>query len=887
MDDQALEKQNAILAAIVKISQQLFVADPFEEKLARSLAHLTEALAISHAYILRIEHTRNGRTLNHCYEWSHRSKKILVASPEFQQISFLELGLSRWESLLAAGTIVHGPVETFPAEEQEFFRRRGILSILSAPIKQSAHWWGVIALDDCVKSRYWSEEEVDALSSLGNILGAAFATQQLYASERRAREKAEVLREFARIISTSLSHEEVLRQSVLQLRRVMSFDTASVYLFPRGNHGVLIAGDGFRDELLTTKHALQLLPQSKIIQKMAQDLMPLLSPDVRQLHDWIWIPGAEHVRSFIMVPLVIQGKMAGVFMVDSAQVGYFGYEELQMAQALVSHIANAIENAWLYEEKERQLQLASILQRVGTLLTTDISLETLYQQLFDLLAEVIHYDSVSLQLLDPGQSSMTLVAERGFRETEPVHEIAHELSMHLLARLPAYPFWQVIPDTRQDEHWLILPGSEQIRSWIGAALLVRGRLVGILNVDSHTENAYDQKMGETVAAFANQAAVAIERAQLYERLQAQTVSLGLQVTERTAELQLEKDRTLAILESVGEGIIVTDTKARILYVNPAIEEQSGYQREELYQQNPRLFRSPLTPVATYEKMWQTILAGKRWTGELINKRKDGTFYDLAVTIAPVKSADGEITSFVSVQSDISRFKELDRLKSKFVSNVSHELRTPLTNIKLYLTLLARGQPERRGHYLAVMEHEVARLVDLVQDLLDLSRLEAEPLPGGEVMAAPSTVLQELMTSLRLKAEHKGISLVTAVPETLPQARISVNHLGQLLTNLLENALQYTPSGGVVQLEMGTAVSHNRPMVRLAINDNGPGISAEDLPYIFDRFYRGELAKNGDLPGSGLGLSICKEIVNRYNGEINVTSALGKGTSFTVYLPANQ
>ncbi len=884
MTKHSLEHHNEVLAAIVNISQQLFVAGDFEEKLAYSLAQLTEALNITHAYIFQNDETQNGRTLSHRYEWSHQRKEILIAAPDLQHVSYANMGFSRWEKLLTKGEVVYGRLPDFPPSEQEIFQKRGILSILAAPIQQGHHWWGVIVLDDHQTPRHWIKTEVEAIRSLGNILGAAFATQRLYDSEKKAREKAEVLREFARIVNTSLVLEDVLRQSMEQLRRVMIFDTASIYLFPRKSNLGYFTGVGFNNVDETAARAVQYLKDSPILQRMAQNLQPLLAADVRQLADWIWVPGTEHIRSFLLAPLTIQEKMIGALMLDSWQIDFFTEEDLLMAQALAQHIATAIENAWLYEEREQQLHLATVLQQVGVLLTTDAKPEVLYEQLFDLLAEVVTYDSVTLQLLTPDKKYLVLAAERGFADIARIREIVRSLSVNTLSKLPSPPYWDVIPDTYQDDRWQVLPGSEQIRSWIGAALLVKGRLIGILNVDSHTVNAYDERMAATVAVFANQAAVAIERAQLYEQLQAQTTRLAQEVQVRTAELQMERDRTLSILESVGESIIVTDLNATILYVNPAMEKQSGYKREEVLGQNPRILRSPFTPVAAYEKMWTTILSGDIWSGEIVNQRKDGTYYDLAVTIAPIKAPGGEITSFVSVQSDISRFKELDRLKSKFVSNVSHELRTPLTNIKLYLTLLARGKPERQEQYLEVLHHEVERLTTLIQDLLDLSRLESELLPNNRAQVDPRKVLLELLESFQLKAELKGIALKTAVSESLPEVQVAGNHLGQLLTNLIENALAYTPNGGEVRVQMETAVSHNRTVVKCIIADNGPGISAEDLPYLFHRFYRGEMAKEGSVPGTGLGLAICKEVIDRYNGQIRVESAPGQGATFTIELP---
>lgn len=884
MKNNALEHHHALLAAIVNISQQLFMAGDFGEKLAYSLAQLTDALNITHAYIFQNNETPHGRVFSHRYEWSRRQKHILIDAPEYQHMPYAQLGLGRWEALLAQGAVVYGRTEEFPAEEQNLFQQRGILSILAVPIQQADYWWGTIVLDDHLTPHLWLDVEVKALHSLGNILGAAFATEQLYISEKKAREKAEVLRKFGRIINSSLVLEEVLRQSIEQLRRVMIFDTASIYLLPyNGNEGYFV-GIGFEDGDKIASQAVDYLQDSPIIYRMSQDLQPLMAADVRQLADWIWVPGTDHIRSFLMAPLTIKEKMIGALMLDSEQIDFFTAEDMEMTQALAQSVSTAIENAWLYKEKEQQLHLATILQKVGALLTTDLTTEMVYEQLFDLLAEVVAYDSVTLQLLVPEEDTLVLAAGRGFTDMLQVGKAIKDLSARSPFNLLAPPHWELISDTHQDSRWQVIPGSEQIRSWIGAALLVKGRLIGVLNVDSHTVRAYNERMAATVAVFAHQAAVAIERAQLYERLQAQAAILARQVKERTAELQMERDRTLSILESVGESIIVTDLEARILYVNPAMEKQTGYQRHEVLQQNPRMLRSPFTPSVTYEKMWSTILRGESWSGEIVNKRKDGTYYDLAVTIAPIKMADGQITGFVSVQADISRLKELDRLKSKFVSNVSHELRTPLTNIKLYLTLLARGKPERQGQYLEVLHHEVDRLTSLIQDLLDLSRLEAEPLPDIQVQASPGEVLLAVLKSFRLKAQMKEIAVITAVSESLPPVRMAENHLGQLLTNLIENALAYTPSGGKVRVDMETAVFQKRTVVQCTITDNGPGISAEDLPYLFHRFYRGELAREGSVPGTGLGLAICKEIIDRYNGEITAQSELGHGASFTVWLP---
>ena len=244
--------------------------------------------------------------------------------------------------------------------------------------------------------------------------------------------------------------------------------------------------------------------------------------------------------------------------------------------------------------------------------------------------------------------------------------------------------------------------------------------------------------GETVAAFANQAAIAIENAQLHDAVRRHAEELEGRVADRTLELERERKRTTAILDAAGEGIMFTNLKGSIEYLNAAMERLTGYSLDEVLGQNSRLWQSGTTPVSLYQKMWNTITRGGIWQGELVNRRKDGTLYDAALTIAPVFDLDGQISGYVGVQRDITQQKELDRLKDEFVSNVSHELRTPIANVKLYISLLTRGKPEKYEEYLQTLRREAARLEKLIEDLLDLSRLDLGRTP---ITLAPTDVNQ--------------------------------------------------------------------------------------------------------------------------------------------------
>lgn len=229
-----------------------------------------------------------------------------------------------------------------------------------------------------------------------------------------------------------------------------------------------------------------------------------------------------------------------------------------------------------------------------------------------------------------------------------------------------------------------------------------------------------------------------------------------------------------------------------------------------------------------------------------------------------------------------RLKELDRLKSKFVSDVSHELRTPVANIKLYLHLLERGKVENRSHHMDVLNDQCDRLVQLVEDILSLSRLELGKQGESEFTSVDlNAVIEQAMAAHRPQAEAAGLELVFERGEGLPPVQSERNQLAQVVTNLVINAINYTPAGQVL---VTTGLDRERKQVCLEVQDTGTGIKSEDMPYIFDRFYRGKDVGSSTIPGTGLGLAIVKEIVALHGGSIDVESQEGEGSTFRVWLP---
>jgi PAS domain S-box-containing protein len=257
---------------------------------------------------------------------------------------------------------------------------------------------------------------------------------------------------------------------------------------------------------------------------------------------------------------------------------------------------------------------------------------------------------------------------------------------------------------------------------------------------------------------------------------------------------------------------------------------------------------------------------------------------LSATAAPIRRNDGTMTGIVMVFRDVSEQREIDRMKSDFISSVSHELRTPLTSIKAYSETMLhdRNMPEEtKREFLKVIDEESDRLTNLINGILEISRIESGTI---EIVRKPvnvASVAQLAVADLEHLSCKKNIRLETSIAEHLPELLGDENKIRSMIANLVNNAIKFTPENGCVTV---SAQEINNELV-IKVSDNGMGIPKEDLPKIFGRFYR--VHRPGkQIQGTGLGLAIVREIVIRHDGRIEVESDVDKGSTFTVYLPVS-
>ncbi len=251
--------------------------------------------------------------------------------------------------------------------------------------------------------------------------------------------------------------------------------------------------------------------------------------------------------------------------------------------------------------------------------------------------------------------------------------------------------------------------------------------------------------------------------------------------------------------------------------------------------------------------------------------------------SPLQLSDEE-AGMVVVFRDVTRFQELNRMKTQFVSDVSHELRTPLANLSLFLDLLASEQDiPKRDKYQATLRRETNRLTELIEDLLTISRLESNRITFSIREVEVLSLIRNLVEDRLPMARQNNLEIMIDSSPEEAFAMADPRLLTQVLSNILTNALNYTPTGGKIRLAACERQEAEKTWITISISDNGYGITTEELPYIFDRFYRGSASHNTSLPGTGLGLAISQEIIKRMGGKISVESESGAGSIFTIWM----
>ncbi|HLA77893.1 MAG TPA: histidine kinase N-terminal 7TM domain-containing protein [Vicinamibacteria bacterium] len=352
-----------------------------------------------------------------------------------------------------------------------------------------------------------------------------------------------------------------------------------------------------------------------------------------------------------------------------------------------------------------------------------------------------------------------------------------------------------------------------------------------------------------------------------------------EITDRKQADQRLRLQAVA-LEAAANGILITDREGKIQWVNPAFTRMTGYPADEVLGSTTGLLKSGAHDVVFYRDLWNTILAGQVWRGEVTNRRKDGSLYTEEQTIAPVSSPTGEITHFIAVKQDVTERKQVESLRETLIHTMIHDLRSPLTVVSGALDLLApedgTADPESP---LELARRSTQRVLDLLTAILEVHGLESGKMPVERGPLDLASLIGEALGLVRPLADAKHQRLTSTMADALPPVQADRGLLLRVIQNLAGNAIKFTPPGGSIRVSAAgdRAV---KGMVTVSIEDDGPGIAPDLLPRLFREFVTGSLKGRG----SGLGLAFCRLAVEAHGGRIRAESVPGQGATFTFTLP---
>ncbi|HAJ56999.1 MAG TPA: hypothetical protein DCL35_04440 [Candidatus Omnitrophica bacterium] len=344
---------------------------------------------------------------------------------------------------------------------------------------------------------------------------------------------------------------------------------------------------------------------------------------------------------------------------------------------------------------------------------------------------------------------------------------------------------------------------------------------------------------------------------------------------------IEKNQTEAIVQSLAEGLVVVNSKGEVVMMNPAAEKLLGVTKGQ------KMGR-PLTENLKDEEIVSVVsdAAGKGEKVVELNSKQQETKKIIRSSSALVENENGQTVGMVSVLTDVTKQRELDRLKSQFVSNVTHELRTPIVATQKALEVIgdksAGPLTDDQARFLDIARRNLDRLGLLINDILDFSKLEAGKMKLEMADVDIGRLVQDACDGLSSWANSKEISLERKIADGLPAIHMDPNRIMQVFNNLIGNALKFTPKGGSITVEVKLA--GNGAEAEISVQDTGVGIAKEDLGKVFERFLQVGERRQADIGGTGLGLSIAKEIIEVHGGRIWAESEKNQGTKFIFALP---
>ncbi len=755
--------------------------------------------------------------------------------------------------------------------------------------------------------------EIELARTISNQAAIALENARLYESTVRTAERLAILNESSAQISVNLEPEQIYIAVQHAAERVMMVESFIITLLDETNDEI---------EVVYAMDKGKRLPYSRIPKKgslsgkvidSGQPILTHVQTESIEAGGYQYGEEADPI-SILAVPMTLGGRAIGMLSAQNYQPNVYSPEDLQILGTLANQAIVSIQNGRLFAETQRlaqeleqrvvertaqlthEQQNTETLLRILTEVSSSLDLDRALNRTLSLLNEATGAEQGTIMLLQPDDYLLHYRAGFGYlserSDVTNVRGFTLKVGEGLAGWVVQNREAVLVDDLHLDSRWVRTSSAgDDHRSSIVAPLLVGEDVIGVLMIFHRDLQFFSPDILNLVKAIASQVAVAINNAHLYELIRDQAERLGSMLRKE----QEEASRSQAILEAVADGVLVTGGDNAITFANSSIERILAIPSSNMLGQSLESFGGLFGNAAN---TWMKTV--RRWSEEPSSYQQGDTYADqleletgriALIHLAPV-IFQNDFLGTVSIFRDITHEVEVDRLKSEFVATVSHELRTPMTSIKGYADILLMGAAgafnENQEHFLQIIKNNSERLNILVNDLLDISRIEA-----GRVTLTPQSidlrsVAEDVLAELlrRSREDNKPMAISLDAPKNLPRVHGDPERVRQIVANLMDNAYHYTPENGTIKIHIYTV---NGRELQVDVEDNGVGIAQEDQPRVFERFYRGEHPLVLATPGTGLGLPIVRQLVEMHSGRIWMTSkgVAGQGSTFSFTLPTQK
>jgi PAS domain S-box-containing protein len=736
----------------------------------------------------------------------------------------------------------------------------GFRSAIVAPMRWSGEVMGILGVGTRDEEHRFTQTDAGLLEAFANLAALALRNAESFAERTR---QARIQRGFYRIaavLGEPISRKETFDALAQAASDALGGASAAV-LMPREDDLRL---DGLHNlpGLLVQFLERGLGDPSGPLRGAARNGRVLAAPriedDERFDEEWRGVAAESGYRSLLAVPVEApradERALVLVFFADERR---FADDDLELARNLAGAARGALERSELFEAERRARGLAQQLARTGSLLATELDPAAVLDEVVRQAPTLLDADAAVLRLLEGDELVAAAAAGEDAQNVldSRVASTARLAGDAVQSRSPV-----AVPDARDDQR--LQQADPMLAAGYAACVAAplvgpEGAVHGVLSVYCRGPRAWRQEEIEALAAFGGNASAALSSAELYQ------------------SVTLEKERSVAILSNIADGIVAVDREGKVVLWNAAAERITGVPAGDA------LDRLPSDVLQRELESGDDIATGER----LVSLRRGGEEMWLSLTEAVMRDPAGAVAGRIFAFRDISSERVVEQMKSEFVSNVSRELRSPLTSIYGFAETLLRDDvlfgEEERNTFLGYIASEAGRLTSIVDRLLAVAQLDSGDLQVQLAATDVGEVVAEVVAAAKQSLVLDGHEFALELPPEPLAVEADREKLRQIVTDLVENAVKYSPGGGTVRV---SARRHD-DAVEVQVEDEGIGIPQSEQGRIFAKFYRAESAGR-DLAsgGTGLGLFIAKELLAAMHGRIWVRSVEGEGSTFAFSLP---